>query len=151
MADRGREAARLGRTLVNEPRAFPRELGRLLKRSIRTVWDARGGGYYACGVVVTFVILEIRLFADEIAGAEGVGDFLTEQAVEMYFRYFSESFVNGFLALIWPAFVLQFRPPWGIALLVGGYLLFAHVLKAPLERWLFSEEPTSPRDEATMQ
>ena len=73
MKRRGREAYGLGRTLVKEPRAFPGEFGSLLKRSFRTVWEARGGGFYACGFVGTFIWLELQTIAGEIAGADGGG------------------------------------------------------------------------------
>ena len=138
MAERGREAKRLGQTLKDEPRSFPAEVLELVRRAVRRIWDARGGGFYACGFVVTFVWMEIRMLLDDFVQAESAGDFFTEQIWEMFFRYFSESFVNGILALIWPVYVIEWRPPWGIGLLIGMYLVFAVFLKAPLERWLFA-------------
>lgn len=137
MAARGREAKRLGATLRDKPKALPGELLEIVRRAIRRIWDARGGGFYACGFVVTFVWMEINMLLGDVVEAESVGDFFTGQIFEMFFRYFSESFVNGFLALIWPVYVIEFRPPWGFALLLGMYLVFAGLLKAPLERWLF--------------
>ena len=50
----------LGKTLVNEPKSFPGELWALVKRTLRALWNARGGGLYACGYVVTFAWLEIK-------------------------------------------------------------------------------------------
>lgn len=146
MTARGREAKRLGVTLRDEPGALPGELLELIRRAVRRIWDARGGGFYACGFVVTFVWMEINMLLGDIVEAESVGDFFTGQILEMFFRYFSESFVNGFLALIWPVYVIEFRPPWGFALLLGMYLVFAGLLKAPLERWLFDNADGS--DEA---
>jgi hypothetical protein len=137
MAARGREAKRLGVTLRDEPKALPGEILELVRRAVRRLWDARGGGFYACGFVVTFIWMEINMLLDDVVEAESVGDFFSSQIFEMFFRYFSESFVNGFLALIWPVYVIEFRPPWGFALLLGMYLVFAGLLKAPLERWLF--------------
>ena len=139
MAARGREAKRLGVTLRDEPKELPGELLELARRAIRRIWDARGGGFYACGFVVTFIFMEINMLLDDVVEAESVGDFFTSQIFEMFFRYFSESFVNGFLALIWPVYVIEFRPPWGFALLLGMYLVFAGLLKAPLEAWLFDD------------
>ena len=137
MAARGKEAKRLGVTLRDEPKALPGELLELVRRAVRRIWDARGGGFYACGFVITFIWMEINMLLDDVIEAESVGDFFSSQIFEMFFRYFSESFVNGFLALIWPVYVIEFRPPWGFALLLGMYLVFAGLLKAPLERWLF--------------
>jgi hypothetical protein len=59
MKARGREAQRLGKTLKDEPGAFPGEVQGIRRRSVRTVWSARGEGLYACGCIVTFVFLEI--------------------------------------------------------------------------------------------
>jgi hypothetical protein len=116
-----------------------------VRRAIRKIWDARGGGFYACGFVVTFVWMEINMLLEDIVDAESVGDFFTSQIFEMFFRYFSESFVNGFLALIWPVYVIEYRPPWGFALLLGMYLVFAGLLKAPLEGWLFDDTMPAER------
>jgi hypothetical protein len=148
MAARGREAQRLGLTLRDEPKALPGEILELVRRAVRRLWDARGGGFYACGFVVTFVWLEISMLLEDVVEAEGVADFLTEQVWEMLFRYFSESFVNGFLALIWPVYVIEFRPPWGFALLLGLYLVFAGFLKAPLEAWLFDDGIANDKPDA---
>ena len=73
MKARGQEAASLGRTLKDEPRSFPGELLRLIKKSFRTVWDARGGGLYAVGFIVTFVYLEIRMVVSDIAEGKLLG------------------------------------------------------------------------------
>jgi hypothetical protein len=144
LAERGRDARNLGRTLKNEPRAFPGEVLRLIRRSIRTVWDARGGGLYACGFVVTFVFLEIRMFFVDIFEAESVGGFFAEQATEIFFRYLGESIQNTISAFLWPVYVIEIRPPWGIGALVAMYLVFPRFIKPSLERWLFDEEATVP-------
>lgn len=140
MANRGREARDLGKTLVDEPRAFPGALLKLIRRSVRTVWDARGGGFYACGFVVTFVWLELRLLAGDIASAESVGDFFGEQLFEMLFRFLSESFVNSIMALVWPVYFIRDGSPGGLVLLIVLFLVFRQFLKAPLERWLFDDD-----------
>ncbi|MDH4071668.1 MAG: hypothetical protein OEV41_01035, partial [Gammaproteobacteria bacterium] len=136
MFERGREAKRLGTTLLDEPRSFPREVAEVVRRSVQAIWRARGGGFYACGYVVTFVWMEAKMLLGDINDAESVGDFFAGQIVEMFFRYFSESFVNGFLALIWPVYVIEFRPPWGVGLLLGMYLVFAGFIRKPLGQWL---------------
>ena len=136
MAERGRDAKHLGKTLKDEPKAFPREVGGIVRRSLRRVWDARGGGLYAVGFVVTFVYLETRMFISDIAEAESVGGFFTEQAAEMAFRYFGESIQNTVQAFIWPVKVIQVDPEWGIAILIGAFFLFDRFLKAKIEEWL---------------
>ena len=137
------ETVGLGKTLVNEPSAFPGELGRVLKRWLQTLWNARGGGLYACGYVVTFVWLEVKTIAGELLESESALSFVTEQFIETFFRLISESFVNSILAFIWPAFVLEWSPAWGAVLLGGLYLAFPRFIKPILTRWLFGEEPAT--------
>lgn len=136
---RVRETVGLGRILVNEPRSFPGELGVVLKRFLRSLWNARGGGLYACGYVVTFVWLEVRTIAGELIASESALSFVTEQFIETFFRLISESFVNSILAFIWPAFVLHWSPLWGAVLLAVLYFAFPRYIKPPLTRWLFDE------------
>jgi hypothetical protein len=140
MKSRGREAKHLGVTLRDEPRSFPAAVLDLMRRSFRTVWKARGGGLYACGFVITFVYLEIRMFVVDIFEAESVSGYITEQAMEMVFKYFGESIRNMIAAFMWPVPILQFEPPWGVLVLVLMFILFGQFLKAPLERWLFRDD-----------
>lgn len=139
MANRGRELISLGKVLANEPRSFPSEMLKLIKRSLRTVWDARGGGLYACGFVVTFVFLEVRMFILDIFAAESVSGFFTEQASELVFKYIGQSLQNTINAFMWPVHVIGFQSPWGIGILVGMFVLFPMFIKERLERWLFHD------------
>ena len=136
MAERGRDAKRLGKTLKDEPKAFPREAGSIVRRTLRRVWDARGGGLYAVGFVVTFLYLETKMFIDDIVEAESVTGFITGQVGEMLFRDLGESIQNTVSAFIWPVKVIQIDPEWGIAILIGAFFLFDRFLKAKIEEWL---------------
>ena len=139
MAERGRDAKHLGMTLKDEPQAFPREVGGIMRRTLRRVWDARGGGLYACGFVITFVYLETRMLVTDIAEADSVGGFFTEQATEMVFRYLGESIQNSIQAFIWPVHVIRLDPILGGAALAGAFILFDRFLKAKIEDWLMSD------------
>lgn len=141
MKKRGREFRTLGTILVEEPRSFPGAFLDFLRRAFRTVWDARGGGLYACGFIVTFVWLETRMFVADIVEAEGIGEFFGEQIFEMLFRYLGESIQNTVYALIWPALVMGIAPPFGMIGLAVAFFLFTRFLKPPLERWLFHNVP----------
>lgn len=143
-AARGREAQRLGRVLRDEPSSLPGEILAKIRRSFRTVWSARGGGLYACGFIVTFVFLEVRMFFVDIIEAESVGDYVTEQTFEIFFKYLGESLANTIAAFLWPVTLLQYRPPTGLIILVAMYAVFSTLIKTPLERWLFDEEDISP-------
>jgi len=150
MKRRGREFMELGSTLVHEPRAFPAALLDFFRRIFRTIWDARGGGLYACGFIVVFFYLETRMFIADVVEAESIGDFFGEQIFEMLFRYLGESIQNTVYALIWPVHVIALEPPWGMIGLVIAFVLFANFLKAPLERWLFRDNHGhSERDNAS--
>ena len=139
MKNRGREAKALGKVFADEPRSFPSALLKLIKRSLRTVWDARGGGLYAVGFVVTFVFLEIRMIFVDIFTAESVSGFFSEQASELLFKYVGQSFQNTISAFMWPVYIIEIQSPWGIGILVGMFVLFPMFIKEPLERWLFHD------------
>lgn len=146
MKRRGREYRDLGNTLVHEPRRFPGALLKIIRRSIRTLWSARGGGFYACGYVITFVWLEFAMFIGEIVSAQSVSAYFEQQIFEMFFRYLGQSLLNAMLAFIWPLFVLEVSPVWGAVFLGVSYFIFAKLLKVKLETWLFHDYET-PADE----
>lgn len=143
MKNRGREAKALGHVLVDEPRSFPAALLGLIRRSFRTVWDARGGGLYACGFLLTFIYLEIRMFLVDIFTAESVSGFFSEQASELLFKYIGQSFQNTISAFMWPVYIIEIQPPWGLGVLIALFYLFPLFIKDPLERWLFGNESES--------
>jgi len=144
MKRRGREFLSLGKILANEPKEFPGELLKLIRRSFRTVWDARGGGLYACGYVLTFIWLEVTTFIDDILGAESIGALFGEQIFEMLFRFLGESLQNMIQAFMWPVFVIESFDKWGIGILAVMYLVFNKLIKAPLEGWLFHDDEPAP-------
>jgi len=150
MKNRGRETVSLGKTLVNEPREFPGALQDVFRRSFRTIWNARGGGLYACGYVLTFIVLEIKMFFGDILDAESIGGFFGEQLFEMLFRFLGESIQNMVFAFIWPVWFIQYESPWGLVMLVLMFVVFSNFLKAPLEQWLFkgAESPLHSADDS---
>lgn len=139
MTDRARESADLGRVLMTEPRSFPAALSIVIRRWIRKVWDARGGGLYACGFVVAFVWLEFTTLVDEFSASAGMAGFFSGQLIQFLLRFTVDSIINTVNALIWPVRVIGFSPPWGFVILGVMYVVFTYVLKGPLERWLFHD------------
>ena len=140
LGNRVKDVRLLGHTLVKEPKAFPGRTAKTLRPWFRKVWKARGGGLYACGFVVTFVYLEATTLIGEVLASKGIVEFFTEQLGELIFRFVGDSLRNMIQAFIWPVPIISYSPPWGIALLVAMYLLFAAVIKEPLEQWLFHDE-----------
>lgn len=147
MKNRGREIKMLGTVLADEPKSFPSALLRVIKKSLRTIWDARGGGLYACGFLLTFVYLEIRMFFVDIFNANSIGDYFSEQISEMLFKYIGQSFENTISAFMWPVYIIELNATWGAIALGALFVIFPKYLKKPLERWLFGDSTqTHPAD-----
>ncbi len=104
----------------------------------RKVWKVRGGGLYACGFALTFVVLEIGSLADDVLG---IGALFTGQAIEFLINFMLDSLMNTLKAFAWPVYVVQYAPPWGAVGLGIAYWLFPTTLKKPIERWLFGDQP----------
>lgn len=147
MTKRLREAANLGHVLATEPRAFPGALWRVLKRFVRTVWNARGGGLYACGFVVTFLWLEATMFVGELVSSGSLASFFSEQLVEFIFRFTVQSLTNTVSAFMWPVWVIQMSPVWGSAALGVLYVVFPRYIKEPVTHWLFQDDEELPPEE----
>lgn len=103
----------------------------------RKVWEVRGGGLYACGFAVTFIIFEIGSLADDVAG---IGAVFRGEMIEFVIEFIVDSFVNTFRALAWPVYVVQWAPPYGAIGLGLGYWLFPTYVKPHIEGWLFRDE-----------
>ncbi len=135
------------RRIAEEIYAEPRTAGEHLRRAFVTVWAAHGAGFYGLGWICAFLVLEFNMITGEFGESDGVGDFLGSQLLEYLFRIGFMSFVNGILASIWPVYVIEWLGAfWAIALLVGGYLSFEHLLRPAVEAW--SPELKAAREEA---
>jgi len=107
----------------------------MLRAALLRLWQARGGGFYGLGYVVTFIVLEVKLVTGEFLGSESVVQFVTHELLEYVFRFGLLSLLNGVLALMWPVFVLAWLGPWGLAVLAGGYFAFERAGRPVVERW----------------
>lgn len=103
----------------------------------RKVWKVRGGGLYACGFAITFIVLEIGSLADDVLG---IGAIFNGQAIEFAINFIVDSFSNTIRAFIWPVYIVQWAPPWGAIALGLGFLLFSSYMKKPIEGWLFDDD-----------
>lgn len=137
MAAQGKQKkeGRIARHLrvAGEVRREPRTALTLIRGWLVRLWAARGGGLYGLGVVVSFLILEARMIAGDLADSAGVADFLVGEIVEFVFRLGYMSFVNGLLALLWPLYVLERLELWGLVLLAAGYAVFEYGLRPLVE------------------
>ena len=144
VGDGARALGELGSDLVNRPETLPGKAHGWLRTWFAKVWQIRGGGLYACGYAVTFLVLEIRSLAGDVFEADGIVDFFAEQIVETLFRFLGESLSNMISAFMWPVYLVQLNPPWGAIALGLAFLLFDLVLRKPIERWLAGESDAGP-------
>ena len=139
LAARFQEFKELGSILVSQPREFPAALLKILKRTVRNIWDLRGGGLYACGFAISWLYLEATMLIEDIIGFADLGNALGEQLIRFVFRFTFESLANTIYAFMWPAFVAQYYPPWGAIALGAAFVIFPITLKKPLQEWLFRD------------
>ena len=103
----------------------------------RKVWKVRGGGLYACGFAITFVIFEVGSLADDVLG---IGALFNGQAIDFIISFIIDSFTNTLRAFMWPVYIVQWAPPWGAVALGLAFFGFSSYLKSPIERWLFDDD-----------
>ena len=142
ISESARAAGELGQDIVKRPGVLPGKAHGWVRKWFGKVWKVRGGGLYAVGYALTFVFLEIRTVVSEIAGAEGIGQFFSEQLIEFVFRFFGESLSNMIQAFIWPVEIVTLSPPWGAIGLGVMFMVFDKFLRKPVERWLVEPETT---------
>ena len=139
---RGRRT--VSRLLGEGARALPQKSHGWFRNWFRKVWKVRGGGLYAVGFAVSFLVFEIGSLSDDILG---IGSLFNGQAVDFIVQLLIDSFTNTIKAFAWPVFVVSWRPPYGAIGLGLAFVGFSRILKAPLERWLFpNEEGQTPAE-----
>ena len=124
-------------------RALPAQSHGWFRTWFQKVWSVRGGGLYACGFAVTFIILEVGSIAEDIAG---VGDLFNGQIVSFLLNLVVDSFKNTLAAFMWPVEIVSFAPPWGAIGFGLAFVAFPKYLKKPIEGWLFDDEPDKQGD-----
>ncbi len=126
---------RIAREIYAEPRSIPGHI----RRALISAWAGRGAGFYGLGWIVTFIAMEVNMIAGEVVESGSVGEFLGSQLLEYLLRIGFMSFLNSLLALLWPAYVLEWVGGlWGVTLLVGGYLMFEYGIR-PIVEGVFPE------------
>jgi len=143
IGSRARALGELGDDIVNRPKELPGKAHGWFRLWFAKVWRLRGGGLYACGFAVTFVIFEVRTLIEDLAGGMGLGGLFSGDIVAFFLDFLIDSLVNTVSALMWPVYVVLIAPPYGAIGLGLAYMFFASVLKQPIERWLFDGEAGS--------
>ena len=124
----------------------PKSAGSIIRRAFVRVWKARGGGLYGLGYVIAFVALQVQSFAGEVDAATSVETFVATQVTGYLLRVAVDSVVNAFLALLWPAFVVEAFGGTGIVLLLVAFYVFERALRPLVERTFpeLSRRPHAP-------
>ena len=122
------------RRLAGELSREPKQAIPLMRRTVFETWRSRGGGFYGLGYLITFTYLQVGVFIGDVAESDSVGGFALATLFEYLIRVSFMAFLNVFLALLWPFYVLEHFQGMGIILLVAGYLSFEFALRPVIER-----------------
>jgi hypothetical protein len=74
--------------------------------------------------VVAFVILEIRAFVGNFQGDGDITSMIVQEMLGFFFRFATQSFLNGFIAFGWPVFVVDYLNGWGLLLIGASWYAF---------------------------
>ncbi len=97
----------------------------------------RGGGLYACGFAITFIILETASIIDDV---KEFGLLFNGEIVAFFLNFIIDSLQNTWKSFAWPMYVVQFASPWGAIGLGVAFWLFPIYVKKHVEAWLFSDD-----------
>lgn len=135
-----RTAGEFGRDAISNPGTLPGTAQGFLRRKFRKLWNARGGGLYAFGYAVTFFWLEVKTIVGDFASSDSLGSFVTGEIIEFLMRFATDTIVNMVHAFIWPVFVIEWYPPWGMLALAAAFFAFPRLVKQPLEKLLSDDD-----------
>ena len=135
-----RAAGEFGRDAVTRPGGLPDKAHGWFRAWFRKVWDVRGGGLYAVGFAAAFLFFEIReALVEDIPQFVAMDNIFSAELIGFGIEFIVDSMINFVRALMWPAYAVQWWPPFGVIALVTAFVLFPRTLKAPIERWLFRD------------
>ena len=103
------------------------------------IWEVRGGGLYACGYAVTFAYMEVKMFVNDVLQSDSFVGFIASEVIEIVMHFAVDSIINMVKAFMWPVYVIQLYPPYGLIALAAAFVLFPIFLKKPITRWLFPD------------
>ena len=136
---------RVSRELVQEPaKAVP-----LARSALADAWRARGGGFYGLGYLIAFCWLQLNVLVGDVADSDSVSQFAVGAALEYVLRFSLMAFLNVFLALLWPFYVLEQFGGMGIILLALGYLGFEYGLRPLVEQFFPELKAADQREQAS--
>ena len=109
----------------------------MVRSNLISLFRSRGGGLYALGYVVSFVVLEVLEIPDlltDLAGFfSGDGSFVSSLLALMV-DFFVDTLRNVIYSFVWPGFFLQLTGPIGVAFLAVGFATYNRILRPIVER-----------------
>jgi len=111
----------------------------MLRASLISLFQSRGGGLYALGYVVTFVLLELLEIPELIADVAGLflGDgSLPGSVIALGIEFLVDTWRNIGLAFAWPALLIRSLGWVGVALVAVGFATFNRFLRPIVERFV---------------
>ena len=100
------------------------------KGAVGKLWTKHGRGYYALLAVGTFLYLEVTNLMEAIASATSVQDFLLSELL----GFFIETFINTFMASLWPLIWYSRMGMPAVFWALGGYFVWAFLLAIALSK-----------------
>ncbi len=136
-----RATGEISRDAVQRPGSIPDKAHGALRGWFRKVWDVRGGGLYAVGFAIAFLVFEItEIVTDDIPQFIGINNVFSSEIIGFGIQFIIDTMVNFVKALIWPVYVLTLWPPAGAIALGVAFLLFPRYVKPHVERYLFHDQ-----------
>jgi hypothetical protein len=122
---------RMAQEISREPRSIvPRA-----RAWIAALWQAKGGGFYGLGYVITFLALEAWTLTSAVGESSSASGFVAAQAIQYVLRISVESILNTVLALIWPVHLLRWLGGYGLIVVAAGYAAFELGIRPLVENW----------------
>jgi hypothetical protein len=136
-----RATGEFSRDALQRPGSIPDKAHGAFRTWFRRVWDVRGGGLYAVGFAIAFLIFEItEIVTDDIPQFIAMNNVFSSEIVGFGIQFIIDTMVNFVKALIWPVYVVTLWPPAGAIALAVAFLLFPRYVKPRVERYLFHDQ-----------
>ena len=135
-----RATGKFSRDALQRPGSIPDKAHGAFRTWFRRVWDVRGGGLYAVGFAIAFLIFEItEIVTDDIPQFIAMNNVFSSEIVGFGIQFIIDTMVNFVKALIWPVYVVTLWPPAGAIALAVAFLRFPRYVKPHVESYLFHD------------
>ncbi len=110
------------------------------KRRVMTrlhqLWRSKSGSFYGIGYLVTFIILEVNSFIEEIIEFDFSLSGIVMQLLIQFLSFGLQTIINSLMAFVWPFLIFELLPEYAaIAVLVLSFIALNLIRK----RWDLDE------------